>query len=628
MVFTPLTRTSGRRLSGLAVLAVITTLVATFARSPEGNAAPAREPVVRTSAGEPASTADGAEADQADGKPRLAAPGATRRVTYRGLRLDVPASWKVHDLAAKPSTCVRFDRPAVYLGTPGADQDCPARAFGRTEALLVQPATARNAVRLPAAGRSPATLTVGRSPSVAAAGGAGQEASFGWAGTGLVVTAAYADRPELVDAIIERATYTGPKRATPTNSPQGLSDRPSLPGGSATTRLRGKGFDTCSAPSARTMRAWLASPYRAVGIYIGGVNRACPDGNLSASWVRSIAKDGWRTIPIYVGRQAPCAFQRDLGPIRRTNVVKQGRDAAVDAIKRAQGFGLPAGSAIYYDMEGYDTSDSGCSKVVLTFLSAWTQRLHDSGYLSGVYSSASSGIRDLSKVYVSNTYVRPDAIWFARWDGKATVWGERYAPGVQWNNHQRIKQYRGPHTETWGGRRIEIDSNRVDALIGSATYTYSVRANAALRARSGPGTGYPVVRSWPAGARLHVVCQTTGGRVASTPVWDKLADGGYVSDNYVSTPSKKGYSAPIPQCRYPFTVWTDALTVRSGPGTSYSVIGQIPYGGMAYIVCQRVGPKAGDSSVWDKLDNGGWVADWYTMTGGRPGFTKPIPRCP
>src|SRR5581483_373627 len=47
----------------------------------------------------------------------------------------------------------------------------------------------------------------------------------------------------------------------------------------------GLGFDTCTAPSLSALGAWLASPYRAVGIYVGGVNRACGDGNLSASWV-------------------------------------------------------------------------------------------------------------------------------------------------------------------------------------------------------------------------------------------------------------------------------------------------------------------------------------------------------
>ncbi|MBC7558093.1 MAG: hypothetical protein H7270_01800 [Dermatophilaceae bacterium] len=38
----------------------------------------------------------------------------------------------------------------------------------------------------------------------------------------------------------------------------------------------GGGFDACSAPAQDVMTAWLASsPYRAVGIYVGGNNRYC-----------------------------------------------------------------------------------------------------------------------------------------------------------------------------------------------------------------------------------------------------------------------------------------------------------------------------------------------------------------
>ena len=43
----------------------------------------------------------------------------------------VPGDWPVFDLAADPSTCVRFDVHAVYLGHPGADMNCPAGLVGR-----------------------------------------------------------------------------------------------------------------------------------------------------------------------------------------------------------------------------------------------------------------------------------------------------------------------------------------------------------------------------------------------------------------------------------------------------------------------------------------------------------------
>lgn len=50
--------------------------------------------------------------------PAAAAPGDGKNVTYRGTTLRVPASWPVIDLDAAPNTCVRFDRHAVYLGSP------------------------------------------------------------------------------------------------------------------------------------------------------------------------------------------------------------------------------------------------------------------------------------------------------------------------------------------------------------------------------------------------------------------------------------------------------------------------------------------------------------------------------
>ena len=62
-----------------------------------------------------------------------------RTVAYHGLEFDVPGSWPVYDLDAAPSTCVRFDVNAVYLGHPGADMQCPAGIVGRADAVLVEP---------------------------------------------------------------------------------------------------------------------------------------------------------------------------------------------------------------------------------------------------------------------------------------------------------------------------------------------------------------------------------------------------------------------------------------------------------------------------------------------------------
>jgi hypothetical protein len=55
--------------------------------------------------------------------------------------------------------------------------------------------------------------------------------------------------------------------------------------GATATRYSGLAFDTCTAPPLAAIAAWGASPYRAIGVYIGGVNRTCGQPELTASWV-------------------------------------------------------------------------------------------------------------------------------------------------------------------------------------------------------------------------------------------------------------------------------------------------------------------------------------------------------
>ncbi|HLM17190.1 MAG TPA: hypothetical protein VK549_05170 [Acidimicrobiia bacterium] len=74
-------------------------------------------------------------------------PAGNQVVRYRGLTFSVPADWPVYDLASDPTRCVRFDVHAVYLGTPGADQDCPAHLVGKTDSVIVEPIDAQSAGR-------------------------------------------------------------------------------------------------------------------------------------------------------------------------------------------------------------------------------------------------------------------------------------------------------------------------------------------------------------------------------------------------------------------------------------------------------------------------------------------------
>ncbi len=230
-------------------------------------------------------------------------------------------------------------------------------------------------------------------------------------------------------------------------------------------RYQGEGFEACEAPSLTKMTAWLKSPYRAIGIYFGGGARGCPtQTNLNASWVSTVIGQGWKLIPTYVGRQAPCQTKKSF-KIDPTRAASQGRADAVDAVQKAQALGLGTRSPLYFDMEAYPDSDTACVNAVMTFLDAWTEKLHSLNYLSGVYGSSGSTIEQISKRYNDPAFTRPDQIWFANWNGKHSVFGDPYFPDSQWSNRQRIHQYRGGHHETWGGQTINIDNDNADALL-------------------------------------------------------------------------------------------------------------------------------------------------------------------
>lgn len=236
---------------------------------------------------------------------------------------------------------------------------------------------------------------------------------------------------------------------------------------SAVAEYTGLGFDACAAPSRSAMRAWDESPYRAIGVYIGGLNRGCSQPNLTAGWVAEQVALGWHLIPTYVGLQAPTSSCGSCATLSAGSATLQGSAAADDAVERAREVGIGPGSPIYFDMESYSRTASA-TNATLTFLGAWTQRIHALGYESGVYSSAASGIADLVG-RLGTAYPEPDHIWIANWDGRRTV-DDPYVPDDAWSEHQRIRQYRGGHDERWGGVTINVDNNYVEGgTAGDAT---------------------------------------------------------------------------------------------------------------------------------------------------------------
>jgi Domain of unknown function (DUF1906) len=296
----------------------------------------------------------------------------------------------------------------------------------------------------------------------------------------------------------------------------------------ATTLYAGPGFDTCSAPSQATMQTWLASPYRAVGVYIGGVNRACPDGNLSVSWTTSVVASGWNLLPLYVGLQAPCISQPGLALINPSTAAADGSASADDAVARATFFGLSGGSPIYFDMEGYKTNSPACTQAVQSFLAGWVSRLRSRGYLAGVYGSAASTIRDLIPS-AGNPATGPDAVWIADWNGQTGVFGDPYVADTYWPNHQRIHQYKGGHHETYAGVTVNIDSNAVDGPVVGPGSVPAPTPPPPPPPQAGTVTtsdGFATV-SWPSSAF------TGTPSVTATPTTLPKAVGGFAAGSYV-----------------------------------------------------------------------------------------------
>jgi hypothetical protein len=434
-------------------------------------------------------------------------------VSFRGVSVRVPASWRVVNLARHPRACPRLDVRAVYLGTPGPDPDCPASVRGRATAVQLERVSGadpdlRLATRraiidgravLTNADASVTHAIIDVVPS------AGVEVSLSYG-----ASAAAARSVEKSIRISGRAKAAArPAGAGADSAGGGVVTPAVVTPGAAQGVVTGPGFDTCAAPSGATMKDWLASPYRSIGVYIGGVNRACAQANLTAAWIRAIQAEGWHYFPLYVGLQAPCVAGFGDATISAGSAAAEGSAAADDAVTQATGLGIPAGTPIIFDMEAYR---GGCGAAVTTFLSAWDRELHAKGYAAGVYESFSN-IGDLSGA--AGQMTEPDVIHYADWDGQATT-ASSYMPSAMWTSHQRIHQYQGGHNEKWGGATVNIDDDQLDAALGGTP-----------AAPAPPGSPGPPVKPIRPAFRIATAMNSNG-----TAEWFARAANGTVQHDY------------------------------------------------------------------------------------------------
>jgi hypothetical protein len=504
----------------------------------------------------------------------------TRTVSFRDVSVTVPEAWPVHRLSGRPG-CVRFDRHAVYLGDPSRST-CPPHLVGRTEAVHLTTGSLQGVV-------SPDRVVTAEGSPVGVVVAAGDDTPG---------ARAIASSVRFEDAPAEITTPSGRVDARNfASSDRATSDATSTPSSSRSpsdTRFSGLGFDACTAQPLTTMATWYnASPYKASNMYIGGASRGCGQPNLTADWVAQTIAQGWTLIPTYVGLQASCSdYENRIVPAQ---AAAQGVAAADDAIVQLNALGLGGGNPVYFDIEAFSYTNATCLSATRTFLGAWTQRLHDRGYVSGIYSSSNAlaatvfdGTTKANRVPTA-AMPAPDALWFARWpansqtqEGDPTL-TDAAIPDQYLTDHQRIHQYRGGHQETWGGVTVNIDNDSVDAPVAP----YQLAPEGAFVASTAGGWTYRIaggapipITSWAAVGGEQPVQTLSPSQFASLPA--RPREGTFLQSGATGRIWRvvKGVATYVPS-------WT-------------------PYGGPkpAVVIDQAALDNAGTGSVWNHLASG------------------------
>ncbi|MGW2446021.1 glycoside hydrolase domain-containing protein [Streptomyces sp. NPDC001675] len=225
----------------------------------------------------------------------------------------------------------------------------------------------------------------------------------------------------------------------------------------------GRAFDTCTAPSKATMKAWHTGFYGAAAVYVGGRNRGCAQPNLTASWVTYVSGLGWKLVPIYVGAQPPCQTGSNPEKLSASTAASLGTSDAKDAVAKAAALGMKAGSAIYLDMEPYDVTNKSCNDAVLTYVRAFDKELRVKTYRAGYYGFTSSSAKAVATA--SDRTDLPGNLWYALWDKKNTTTSDWPWGSTRFTDHSRAHQYMVNSKESHGGVTLTVDRDAWDAPV-------------------------------------------------------------------------------------------------------------------------------------------------------------------
>ena len=171
---------------------------------------------------------------------KAAAP-AMKTVEYGGYAIRVPASWPVYLLSKDPGQCVRYDVNAVYLGTPGPNQNCPPHLVGRADTVSIrgpvtlgEPSTPVQTDLRAAVGAKRAGTDVPAKPGTILESAQLREFAVAMPGSAPSITATYGTDPDLILRLLAGLHRIEPQSGAVNSAPwPGTATVPAAPRASA-----------------------------------------------------------------------------------------------------------------------------------------------------------------------------------------------------------------------------------------------------------------------------------------------------------------------------------------------------------------------------------------------------------
>ena len=175
------------------------------------------------------------------------------------------------------------------------------------------------------------------------------------------------------------------------------------------------------------------------------------------------------------------------------------------------------------------------------------------------------------------------------------------------NGWKKIKTSSG--TTGWvSGSYLTSGSTSTGGSTGGSTSTNTTKATVtadSLNVRSGAGTNYSVITKISKGTVVDVLESNSNGwkKIKTSNGTTGWVSGSYLTSGSTSTGGSTGGSTS--QTSYKATVTADSLNVRSGAGTSYSIVTKLSKGTVVDVI-------ESNSNGWKKIKTSGGTTGWVS----------------